>query len=393
MRKAFVTLVLAIGLCVVPLAGMAAVPTYNEAWNTTPAIPDYDPDWQTVSTQWDNHWDGKNLKQMITTLDKIQARNPEKVDAYLWLSKVYRLEKKYKLAEENAAKALELESDNALAARLLLNALPHIGGRDYVMSNYPEVVKRFAPMPTGRLVPELTGNARWEAAIALWDQKDDIPKGEEACKQFDALADSMPDNAIALAWACRAHYELGAWYTSIDQHEKKAMPHYEKGMTYGKKAIALDPHMLSVVYWHELCLARSIQYVSVFKQAKQLHPMSRDLFFCERENLIFNSFGPNLSLATMITNGGWVTEKAMGMMGIPLSYAKNGLELGAIFYPDRVYAAYGMADLLAYEGKKDEAIKILEQTVQMDPGANPVIRLENITAINFAQMLLDDLKK
>jgi len=61
-----------------------------------------------------------------------------------------------------------------------------------------------------------------------------------------------------------------------------------------------------------------------------------------------------LCLGTMVTNGGWVTEKGMVIASINLDIEMNGLEQSEILYPDYLYIPYARADILAYKGKKTE---------------------------------------
>jgi tetratricopeptide (TPR) repeat protein len=94
----------------------------------------------------------------------------------------------------------------------------------------------------------------------------------------------------------------------------------------------------------------------------------------------------------MVTNGGWVTEKGMVIASINLDIEMNGLELAEIFFPDYLYIPYARADILAYKGKKKEAMAILEKIIAANPDANPVIP-ENRSFQRAAKELLSDLQQ
>jgi tetratricopeptide (TPR) repeat protein len=95
----------------------------------------------------------------------------------------------------------------------------------------------------------------------------------------------------------------------------------------------------------------------------------------------------------MITNGGWVTEKGMQLTGITLETELDQLELAEILYPDYFYIPYAKADVLAYKGRKDEALMILEKLLARNPDANKVIAPENRCFQRMAQQLCEEIKK
>ena len=396
MKEATIKFIITAGILLFPLycfAAPAPPVAYSDAWIIDPAIPDYDPLWQDIRSGWDKHWDGKNLDELIVKAEQLQVRYPDKVDPCLWLARLHLAKKNYKDCEKYAVKAHSIDQNNLTAFKIMICALPFIGGGDYLMDNYGDWAKAVRPLPTGRMIPDMPQYPQWQDTLKLWDAKADINKGMAAVKLFEQMADSNPKDAKAQAWACRANYEIGAYFTSIKKHDSKAMAYYERGMQYGDKALALEPNMIAAVYWRALNLSRSIQYKSTFQQAKHLTSLVRDLRFCLYENTIYNSFGPFLSLATMITNGGWVAEKGMAMIGFKIEYAINGLELVEILYPDRLYALYGKADILAYRGNDDDAEDLLEKVIDTDPNLSTVLELENMSCINFSKMLLADLEK
>jgi len=76
------------------------------------------------------------------------------------------------------------------------------------------------------------------------------------------------------------------------------------------------------------------------------------IYFCSKENSIYFFCGPVISLATIVTNGGWITEKGMHLVNITLEMDLNGLEIANILFPHYYYIPYAWADVLAYKGKK-----------------------------------------
>jgi tetratricopeptide (TPR) repeat protein len=99
-----------------------------------------------------------------------------------------------------------------------------------------------------------------------------------------------------------------------------------------------------------------------------------------------------VTLGTMITNGGWVTEKGMGLAGVSLELDMNALELAEILNPCYYYIPYCRADILAYQGQYREALEILDRLLARDPNEEPRIP-ENRYFLKFAKTLRDDIER
>jgi len=83
----------------------------------------------------------------------------------------------------------------------------------------------------------------------------------------------------------------------------------------------------------------------------------------------------------------------MGIAGVSLSNEMTSLELAEILYPDYIYIPYAKADILAYKGKKEEAIKILENILTRNTDQNKFAIAENRCHQRFSRLLYNKLKK
>ncbi|MDD5344793.1 MAG: hypothetical protein PHW12_10295, partial [Smithella sp.] len=196
---------------------------------------------------------------------------------------------------------------------------------------------------------------------------------------------------LAQTWASRVNYYIGLYYTSTDEHEK-SMIYYKQGILYGKKARELLPNSVPANYWYMLSLSRSIQFTSLVNKARYLKSILDPLYFCSKENSIYFFCGPVISLATIVTNGGWITEKGMNLVDITLEMDLNGLEIANILFPHYYYIPFAWADVLAYKGKKTEALTILEKILASNPNIDPLIP-ENHCFIRLARRLYNDIKQ
>lgn len=210
---------------------------------------------------------------------------------------------------------------------------------------------------------------------------------------LDRFAAENPRDGMALVWASRGNYYMGEVYSSLGEHDTKAMPYYMKGLAYGKKAICLLPNSAPAHYWLQLNLARSVQYKSKPHQALKLMDLYTNLVFTARENVSYYFGGPLVTLGTMVTNGGWVTEKGMKFIGLTIDIDMLGLELMEVLYPDYYYFAYAKADILRYQGKKKEALAVLEKLIARNPDNNLTLIPENRSFIRFARMMYTEIKQ
>ncbi|MCD6569789.1 MAG: hypothetical protein J7L53_03710 [Deltaproteobacteria bacterium] len=393
MKKIIMSLILF--LCVFACPALAGV------WDIELPHPDYDPLWSKVTDLWENHWDGKNIDEIITALHELEKKYPDKVETYLWLGRAYYLKgqwkKKdrldnYKKSEMYALKAHTIDETNITALKILVDTLPNYADKQYLMTHYGEWVKKVTPLPIGRALPELEPSDEWIKAMKNWDQRGDIEKGKAAVEIFKQIADKNPANGLAQIWASRSLYYLGEYHTSIGQHKTKAVPYYKEGMTYGERALKILPYSIPAHYWLELNLARSVQYTSLFNKARHFKPLLDHILFCSRENGLYYYCGPTLTLATMITNGGWVTEKGMRLTGHTLEMEMNSLDIAEILYPNYFYIPYGKADILAYLGRKQEAREVLDRLFARDPDANKFNAPDNRCTLRLAKELLDEIE-
>jgi tetratricopeptide (TPR) repeat protein len=369
-------------------------------WSMDIPIPNNDPQWEKVKALWANHYDAKNLDELIAALTPLKDKYPDRVEPALWLAEVNYMhgrkiregrEKYYAEAEKLSAQVAKQDPKNTLAIRILFDTLGYSRDREYIFKNYGALLKAAAPLPDAQAVPDMKPSPEWDAFKKIWDQRVDIEKAKAAVPLIEKIADSHPNDGLAQTWASYANYFCGEYYTGQNQHDSKAMPYYKKGISYGEKAMKLSPHSVPANYWYQNNLARAIQFTSFMNQARYLMDILRPLLFCSYENNSYHYFDPVLTLATMITNGGWVTEKGMGIAGITLDMEMNSLEIAEILCPTFYYIPYARADVLSTKGKNKEALEILEKLLAKNPDIDPMIP-DNRTYLNLARLLQNDIK-
>ena len=377
-------------------------------WDMVPAIPAYDDSWVVFKEKWAQRLDAKKIDEIIEFLETIEKKHPDKIEPKIFLGKAFfykaQYKKKnnldlYKKVEALALAAHEIDKESVYAFKILLDVLPYIGDLDYALKHHGEWIRAAAPLESGHVIPPMTGNAEWEAALALYDKRagegfDAISaEGLESVKRFNAIADKNPGDVYALSWACRVNYDIGQYYSSLGLHEKKGIDYYNKSVFYGEKALSINPHSLPAGYWTVISRARIIQKEPLFIKIKIVpYIMDKGLKgLCE--NQLYNYFGPSLALSTIITNGGWVAEKAIGVAGVHVEVLIRQLELAQIVYPTKLYALYGLADLYANMGKKEEALKTLDILFSKNPDADPFMVLENRSVVRFSRELKENIEK
>lgn len=384
-------------MAVLPISAHA----YTWAWDPMPPMPANDAQWNKVKTLWQDHAKGKNLPEIITLLTAIRDKNPEKVDAYVCLAKAYCLNawygndrrKNFEKAEQCAAQACKMDPDNRYAINTLCEALFMNRDRSYIFAQYGEYLKSISPLKVENLekLPEMKGYAEWNTFFALWQARLDMEKAKAAVVLSEKMAQAHAGDVMAQIWAARANYYVGGVLTTLNDHDR-ALPFYRKGITYAEKAMQMQPQSQPANFWYVMNLSRSIQFTSLLNKARYLSDLLKPSWLCMKENSSYACFNMLDVCGTMITNGGWVTEKGMAMAGITMTNVENGLELAEMLYPDFFYTSYCRADILAYKGKKKEALAILEKLLARNPDVNKQMP-ENHFDQREARKLYDALKQ
>jgi tetratricopeptide (TPR) repeat protein len=379
------------------------IKAFPASWDLDPPFPSNDPGWQTFSLQWDKHWNGKNMEQLISTLKGIEKNNPDSTNLNLWLSRVYCLKGKrssgntkmesFRYAVKYAVKARELDKDNALAVKLLVDAAANIESYGVIASKYGNWIKEISPQPSIETIDPASNQPGWDNFARLWANRYDIEKSVQAQKISEEWAKANPGNGLLQVWACRTNYCVGEYWTSMGEHDSKAVPYYKKGVVFGEKAAKMLPHSVPAKYWYNACLGRSVQTASILTKASHFTTFFELVLFFWRENSQYHYFGFNITMAPMITNGGWVTEKGMNMAGVTVENILTSLDIAAIIYPDYIQIPYSKALLLSYKGKKDEALKILESLITKNPDKGSAIMAENRCNQRMAKALYNELIK
>jgi tetratricopeptide (TPR) repeat protein len=379
------------------------VMAFSAPCDMDPPFPSNNPAWQTFHLQWEKHWNGKNIDQLVSILKEIEKKDPDSTNLNLWLSRVYCLKGKrssgstktesFKYAVKYAVKARELDKDNILAVKLLVDAAANIESYGAIASKYGNWIKDISPQPNVETVEPASNQPGWDTFARLWANRYDIEKASKALKISEEWAKANPGNGLLQVWACRTNYCMGEYWTSMGEHDSKAVPYYKKGVVFGENAAKIMPDSVPAKYWYNACLGRSVQTASLFTKASHFSTFFELVLFFWRENSQYHYFGFNITMAPMITNGGWVTEKGMRMAGITVENVLTSLDIAATIYPDYIQIPYSKALLLSYRGKKDEAMKILETVISMNPDKGSAIMAENRNNQRLAKELYTKLKR
>jgi tetratricopeptide (TPR) repeat protein len=369
------------GILVILAAVLALQGTVYAQWGELEMpLPANDPQWRKVKALWDTHWGGKNLPELIAVLTPLKDTYSDRMEPYLWLARAHYLHARYirserehhfEQSERYAVQACKMAPNNPVTIKVLVDTLIHSRDRSYIFGHYDTLIRSYAPLKDEEALPPMKNYPEWEAIQPLWDGRADIQKAERAMIMFENLAKAHPNDALAQAWASHANYYLGECYTSLGEHDTKAMPLYRKGMAYAQKARTLKPHSVAANYWYQNNLARSIQFTSLLNKARYLNDITTPLMYCDRENSTYSNFGPVLTLGVIIANGGWVAEQGMKMAGIRMEMAKNAMEIAEILYPRHFTVPFIKADILASKGKKKEARAVLEKLLAKNPDDYP----------------------
>ncbi len=354
-------------------------------WEMLPATPDYDKRWQQMDELWAEHWNGKNLNKIIELAKELAESHPDRPEPDIWLSRTYfakasyspikRFEN-YATAETYADRALQKDPSNIFAFKNLMAAAAYAGGRDYVTGKYGHWINQLAPLPSGYVLPPFAKRAEWPEFVNLYAARQlDIKNGEKARSLIEKLAEKYPDDYLVQSWACRVNYDLANYHYYRDNPVSTEL--FERAITYGKAAIELNEHFAPARYWYFICIARSIESKPLAIQAQSVIPITTHSLFCGIENPLYSYLGPGLALSTMITAGGWTTEKGMNLAGVNVQQAINMLEVGELIYPTKFYMYYGQADILIYKKRYAEAQIVLDRVAKLDPDADPYLALEN----------------
>ena len=372
---------------------------YAFSWDPDPPILNDDPRWEKVRSLWNDHYEGKNIDELIDALIPLKDAYPAKIEPIMLLARAHYFHARYvgkerkehfEKSEQYALKACKMDPKNLYAIAILLETLCYSRDRDYIFNTYGNLIKSYAPIESAEALPDMK-YPEWNDFKSLWLARIDIEKSKAAIAMVEKIANENPKDGLAQIWASRANYYVGEYYTCINEHDK-GMPFYEKGIAYAKLARKLLPYSVPANYWYQLNRSRAVQFTSILNKALYLMDILVPLYFCSRENSIYYFVGPALTLATMITNGGWVVEKGMRLVNITLEMDMNALEIAEIIFPNYYYIPFARADLLAYKGKKAEALAILEKLIIRDPYVDPLVP-ENYGFIQLSKRLYNDIKQ
>ncbi len=379
---------------------LACTQVHCGVWDMDPPQVTGDPLWGQVTSLWADHYWGKNLDDLISVLNKLQKKDPDSIEPYLWLARVHHLHARYhsrertyhyEKAEEYAAQACRMDPKNPLAVKALIDTLFHSKSRQYIMNKYSDLIRSCAPLPVGEALPDMKNIDGWDDFKEVWEARADIEKALEALSAVERMALDYASDPLVHTWASRVNYYIGEYYLSIDTYSK-GKPYFKKGIIHAQNAVKLQPDSVTANFWMLNNITRSIQDDWLFWKSRYLMDLLTPTLFCARENCMYYFSGPMIALGVMISHGGWVTEKGMEMAGVNADMDMLSLELAEIVYPDYFFIPYQRAEILAYKGKKDEAIEILNKLVVRSPTVDSQVP-ENRLYLSFARRLIEDIQK
>lgn len=363
---------------------------FADGWSIDPVIPDYDKRWAEVEKSWDSR---QGLDRLITQLSELEIAYPERVEPQLWLARVHLAKghdaEQIALVEQHAANAYEIDPGNRAAIRLLAAALPYTMSTDEIMAKYGEWM---VPFSTALMVPEMSG-AEWEKAFALYMKRtEDVSYLKQAVDAFNRIAECNPTDGRAQTWASFANFDLANYYTVMGDYERDALPLFIKATEYGRRAVELTPGDVPANFWYQASLGQTIIYENILKKAGNLNEIYSHLKFCHDENPTYNHFATAHALIYMIIHGGKVTQKGLEWAGIEMHQLSTWLDMSRILYPNNLGIYKVQAEFYLYQGRKDEAIKLLEEMLQRDPEADQLQAFSNRLDMIQGRKLYNELK-
>ena len=91
---------------------------------------------------------------------------------------------------------------------------------------------------------------------ALWEERGDVRKVEEAISAYTRVLETDPENYESNWKIARAYFLLGDMLDEIKENRKRHKEVGKKGMQYGKRAFELNPEGVEGHYYYGLCLAK-----------------------------------------------------------------------------------------------------------------------------------------
>jgi len=91
---------------------------------------------------------------------------------------------------------------------------------------------------------------------ALWEERGEVRKVEEAISAYKKVLEADPENYEANWKIARAYFLLGDMLDEIKENRKRHKEVGEKGMQFGERAFTLHPEGVEGHYYYGLCLAK-----------------------------------------------------------------------------------------------------------------------------------------
>ncbi|HBQ96930.1 MAG TPA: hypothetical protein DD761_00080 [Cyanobacteria bacterium UBA11691] len=264
-----------------------------------------------------------NNGQTLEELDRDITNDPQNAKAWAGRGETYRLMKRYQEALEDFNRAIELKPDYAWA-------LAHRGETSFLMDAFEGAIEDF-----NRAI-ELQPNYIWALAHrgVTYER---IEHYEEALVDLDRAIALQPDYAWAIAYRCRT-YEM--------------LRRYEEALVEFDRAIALDKSIIKENWLAERGLFLSF----VGRYAEAMEHYQQALEKDPEDGLILYWIATLKARWKGLDEALPEIERAKSVLQAKL--AASGSEASAIIYE--------LGGLAATQGRKDEALAYLEESIVGD---------------------------
>ena len=190
-----------------------------------------------------------------------------------------------------------------------------------------------------------------EEGNAAFLNRGDPGQAQTAVDRYRQAAKIAPDQAEAywkLAMACN-------WLGRISPQDQKAKI-YQEGVDAGQKAVALAPDSPDAHYWLGLDYGELGQAAGILKSLNLAGPIKKEMNTVLALDPNFDSGGPHILL-------GRLYFKLPGIMGGDNQKAEEHLKTAIKLGPQRYIAYNFLAELYLNQGRRDDALALLNQAL------------------------------
>jgi tetratricopeptide (TPR) repeat protein len=201
----------------------------------------------------------------------------------------------------------------------------------------------------------------------LIDKKEAPGNLERAIEMLEKLKGEHRANDVVRGKLAHAHFYRG-YLAPEGSREREDL--FEKGVSYGKEALALNPRAVYGNYWYGANLGMLGMCKGVMASLRSIDPMHKAMTVVLEENERFYFGGPHRSLGRLYHQApGWPIS--IGKKGKAMTHLERAVQIGPNFFHNRVL----FAELLIDVGKKKQAGEHLDFV--LDSPLNPDHKIED----------------